>query len=55
MKKYFKILVLILIISTSQIKGVKAESFYEDNWITGVYANLIDGDFSKPQLMRFIR
>lgn len=55
MKKYFKILVLIIILSTSRIKGVMAESFYEDNWISGVYANLVDGDFSKPQLMRFIR
>lgn len=55
MKKYIKVLVLILIVSTSRIKGVRAESFYEDNWITGVYANLIDKDFSKPQLMRFIR
>lgn len=55
MKKYFMILVFILILSTGRINRVKAESFYEDNWITGVYANLIDGDFSKPQLMRFIR
>ena len=55
MKKYFKILVLIIVLSTSRIKGVKAEYFYEDNWITGVYANLVDGDFSKPQLMRFIK
>lgn len=55
MKRFLKIIVLILIISTSRIKGVKAESFYEDNWITGVYANLVDGNFSKPQLMRFIR
>lgn len=55
MKKYLKIFVLILLLSTSRIKGVKAESFYEDNWISGVYANLVDGDFSKPQQMRFIR
>ena len=55
MKKYFKILMLILILSISRIKGVNAESFYEDNYISGVYANLIDGDFSKPQQMRFIR
>lgn len=55
MKKYLKIIVLILILCTSRIKGVSAESFYEDNWISGVYANLIDGEFSKPQLMRFIR
>ena len=55
MKRILKVLVLIIILSTTRIKGVKAESFYEDNWISGVYANLIDGDFSKPQLMRFIR
>ena len=55
MKKYLKIFVLILVLSTARIKWVKAESFYEDNWVAGVYANLIDGDFSKPQHMRFIR
>lgn len=55
MKKYFTFLILILVLSITRINRVNAESFYEDNYISGVYANLIDGDFSKPQQMRFIR
>ena len=55
MKKLIKIIVLVIVLSISRINGVKAETFYEDNWVSGVYANLVDGDFSKPQQMRFIR
>lgn len=52
MKKILKLIVLLVVL---QVCSVKATTFYEDNYITGVYANLVDGDFKKPQLMRFIR
>lgn len=52
MKKFFTIIILLIIM---QIGNVKAESFYEDNWITGVYATYESDTLTKPQLMRFIR
>ena len=55
MRKIFSILVLTIVLSVIRINRVMAETFYEDNWISGVYVNLIDGDFSKPQQMRFIK
>ena len=55
MRKKIRILILLLVLTIVGINRVKAESFYEDNYINGVYANLIDGDFRKPQQMRFIR
>ncbi len=55
MKKTIKICLLVLFVTVIRINSVKADYFYEDNWISGIYANLKEGDFSKPQLMRFIR
>lgn len=52
MKKFLIIITFIIICLTTD---VKAEYFYEDNYVTGVYATYKKGDFTKSQLMRVIK
>ena len=52
MKRILKIIIILLVFS---IGKVNAENFYEDNYVTGVYALYQNGDIYKPQQMRFIR
>ena len=50
-----KILIFIIFTVLFITTEVKAEYFYEDNYVTGVYATYKKDDFTKSQLMRFIR
>ena len=52
MKKFLIIITFIIICLTTD---VKAEYFYEDNYVTGVYATYKKDDFTKSQLMRVIK
>lgn len=52
MKNIFKIIIFLLVFS---IGKVNAENFYEDNYVTGVFATYQKNDFVKAQQMRFIR
>jgi len=52
MKNIFKIIIFLLVFS---IGKVNAENFYEDNYVTGVFATYQKNDFIKAQQMRFIR
>lgn len=50
-----KILILIALIIFCDLNNVKAEQFYEKEWISGIYATYKSDDLTKSQLMRFIR
>lgn len=52
MKNILKIIIFLLVFS---IGKVNAENFYEDNYVTGVFATYQKNDFIKAQQMRFIR
>lgn len=51
MKKILKVMIILLVLSMGK---VRAETFYEDNYVNA-YATYIKGDFTKSQHMRFIR
>lgn len=52
MKNILKIIIFLLVFN---IGKVNAENFYEDNYVTGVFATYQKNDFIKAQQMRFIR
>ena len=54
MKKIFNILLLTIIVSMIKI-GVKAETFYEDNYLDNIYVTYQNSTIYKPQHMRYIR
>lgn len=52
MKKILKIIILIIALS---ITNVKADYFYEDNYISDIYVTYDNGTIYKPQHMRVIK
>ena len=52
MKKILRLFIFLLVFS---LGNVKAERFYEDNYVSDIYATYIKDDYSKSQHMRFIR
>ena len=54
MKRIINVILLIVIVSMIKI-GVKAETFYEDNYLDNVYLTYKSNTVYKPQHMRYIR